>query len=363
MYKQQRQSSCLLILNMTNQEMQNCGYNRSTVLENTRLLAASSMFRVCIETKLIVPQYRAHLKAGHLVDELIGLDHLIHSPKKHKESALDETSLLDELKKNEISQVYLCGNSTDTSIYTTMTELIENKYEVFVISDATTSINGKRGHQNGIQNIQNAYGFKFIVNTSKLLHSTGNKIRVMSPSPSEQTNLTPTVSDNPHLAALPEKKDVKWKKPNWTRREVYTKNSNADEDPSSRSELSVDSKGQAPSNASSKEEVAPLLSTQFPAPSVPSFNDKLQHKWQKTPSLGPTMSQYGNMIPVAKVSSGSALSPAPRRKYKTSKVFTDKKESWDRLGNKTVFITKYITEPNGQKRREKSIEYIPARKR
>jgi hypothetical protein len=46
---------------------------------------------------------------------------------------------------------------------------------------------------------------------------------------------------------------------------------------------------------------------------------------------------------------------------KTPKIITDTKESWDRDGNITRTLTRYITEIDGTKRTEKSTEYIAAK--
>jgi hypothetical protein len=51
--------------------------------------------------------------------------------------------------------------------------------------------------------------------------------------------------------------------------------------------------------------------------------------------------------------------PTGPRKMKTPKVVTDTKETWDKKGNITREITRYITEVDGTKRTEKRTEYIP----
>jgi len=48
------------------------------------------------------------------------------------------------------------------------------------------------------------------------------------------------------------------------------------------------------------------------------------------------------------------------KRMKTPRIITDTKESWDREGNITREITRYITEPDGSKRTEKETVYIPA---
>ena len=54
--------------------------------------------------------------------------------------------------------------------------------------------------------------------------------------------------------------------------------------------------------------------------------------------------------------------PAPTRKMKTPKIVTDTKETFDKEGNITREITRYITEIDGTKRTEKETELIPAQK-
>jgi hypothetical protein len=47
------------------------------------------------------------------------------------------------------------------------------------------------------------------------------------------------------------------------------------------------------------------------------------------------------------------------RRMKTPRIITDTKESWDKEGNITREITRFITEPDGTKRTEKETLYIP----
>jgi hypothetical protein len=59
---------------------------------------------------------------------------------------------------------------------------------------------------------------------------------------------------------------------------------------------------------------------------------------------------------------GISTVPKGPRTMKTPKVVTDTKESWDKQGNITREITRYITEIDGTKRTEKEIVKIPAKK-
>jgi hypothetical protein len=58
--------------------------------------------------------------------------------------------------------------------------------------------------------------------------------------------------------------------------------------------------------------------------------------------------------------SGLATQNTGGKRMKTPRIITDTKESWDREGNITRELTRYITEPDGTKRTEKETIYIPA---
>lgn len=57
---------------------------------------------------------------------------------------------------------------------------------------------------------------------------------------------------------------------------------------------------------------------------------------------------------------GLATQNTGGKRMKTPRIITDTKESWDREGNITRELTRYITEPDGTKRTEKETIYIPA---
>jgi hypothetical protein len=59
-------------------------------------------------------------------------------------------------------------------------------------------------------------------------------------------------------------------------------------------------------------------------------------------------------------SSGLATQNTGGKRMKTPRIITDTKESWDREGNITRELTRYITEPDGTKRTERETIYIPA---
>jgi nicotinamidase-related amidase len=165
--KMSKVTACLLILDSSNQDLQACGYSRSTVKENLRQLATSSVFKNKISARAAVPKFKAHLRVSQIIEELHGIEQIIDISKNNS-SALDGTTTLERLRKSKATHVCVCGTSTDSSVSTTIKDLVANKFEVLVVSDATTSRNGKRGHEDGLQRLVSQYGSNILINTAEV---------------------------------------------------------------------------------------------------------------------------------------------------------------------------------------------------
>lgn len=191
--KMKKHSVCLLILDSSNQDLQECGYLRSTVKENMRRLATSSVFEAKISARVMVPQYMAHLWGSRIIQELQGVEGIINVSKREF-SALDGTTTLETLRKNKATHVCVCGTSTDTSVYETIGDLVSNCFDVLVVSDATTSKNGKRAHEDGLRKLVVQYGSSILINTDEIdvmLGGNGSRVNRNSASCSEPTLLVP----------------------------------------------------------------------------------------------------------------------------------------------------------------------------
>lgn len=158
----------LLILDMSNDQVKGVAYNKATVIANIAQLAMSDFFHVCIDSKAEVPAFRAKQKGALIVDELAGFDHLNQLSKK-QDSALSNPAVLETLRSIGVTHVCVCGTSTDTSVYATAKDLVANGFEIFVVKDATTSKNGKFGHDKGLRNIQSDFGDSVVVGVDDLL--------------------------------------------------------------------------------------------------------------------------------------------------------------------------------------------------
>ena len=158
----------LLILDMSNDHLKGVAYNKAAVIANVAQLAMSDFFHVCIDSKEEVPGFRAKQKGAQLCDELAGFDHLNHFPKR-QDSALTNPSVLETLKSIGVTHVCICGTSTDTSVYETAKDLVANGFEIFVVKDATTSKNGKFGHDKGLRSISIDFGDNVAVGVDDLL--------------------------------------------------------------------------------------------------------------------------------------------------------------------------------------------------
>ncbi|KAL3917029.1 MAG: hypothetical protein SGILL_004903, partial [Bacillariaceae sp.] len=158
----------LLILDMSNDDIDDIQNNKEDVLRNCQQLGKSDFFTVCIESKQAVPKLKALAKGPKLVEPLQKLKQLKHCPKK-TESALQGTTVLDTLQKSSTTHVVVCGTSTDTSIYATVKDLVAYGFHVFVVMDAVASRNGCNAHEKALGEISSQFGADVVVATDDLL--------------------------------------------------------------------------------------------------------------------------------------------------------------------------------------------------
>jgi nicotinamidase-related amidase len=207
--KMSKVSACLLILDSSNQDLQACGYSRSTVKENLRQLATSSVFKNKISARATVPKFKAHLWVSQIIEELHGIEKIMNISKNNS-SALDGTTTLEILRKSKATHVCVCGTSTDSSVYTTIKDLVANKFEVHVVSDATTSRNGKRGHEDGSQRLVSQYGSNILINTAEVDEKLGGN--PILPFANSGSISEPSIAPSSALVASTFQKEQKEKK-------------------------------------------------------------------------------------------------------------------------------------------------------
>jgi len=361
----------LLILGMSNDEMKAVSYNRSAVIENCRQLALSPFFHVCIDSKAVVPAFRVAAKGAQLVDALNAFDHINHIPKK-KDSALEGTTVLETLKEIGITHVCVCGNSTDTSVFATAKDLIANNFDIFVVKDAMSSKNGKTGHEQGLKNIEREFGSDVIVGMNELLGEDEYEEEIVDDGEEWVEEIVDdeygeVQASAPSLAPAAPQPKVTDEKKTEDGKQAKTKGwrnfgRNKKEAP-------------APPSAPAPKAKPATAPARAPAPAT--------HVW-KTPGKkaparvappsvakataipnGTKVSQVQGSSVQARIkglqADGLRTKPQGQRRMKTPKIVTDTKETWDKHGNITREITRYITEIDGTKRTEKKTEYIPAK--
>ena len=424
----------LLILDMSNDQMKGVLYNKAAVVSNVVQLAISAYFQVCVQSKEEVPAFRAKQKGAKLVDELVDLHHLKDLPKK-TDSALSNPAVLETFKSVGVTHVCICGASTDSSVYATAKDLVDNGFEIYVVRDATTSKNGRFGHDKGLRRLQSEFGEQCVVGIDDLLGEEEvveeeEAAVVPAPSPSPAAPMTDAErlaarkkqvdearfahikqANAAAIANADEKRASEIRKDS-TEAELFAQNLPQNKAPPVPEEAPASTappekkgllgglfgrgKKEPKVTSSAAPEPAPTpmpVPTPTPKP-VPTPATKPvsasavpggaagQKTWIKPKPEGGKTTSYtpdgavSQPLGVKKMVQGNdvqhriaglqagGLSTVPMgpRTMKTPKIVTDTKETWDKQGNITREITRYITEIDGTKRTEKEIVKIPAKK-
>ena len=418
----------LLILDMSNDQMKGVLYNKGVVIANVAQLAISAYFQVCVSSKEDVPAFRAKQKGAKLVDELVDLHHLKDLPKK-TDSALSNPAVLDTFKSVGVTHVCICGASTDSSVYNTAKDLVANGFEIYVVRDATTSKNGRFGHDKGLRRLQSEFGEQCVVGIDDLL----GEEEVVEEEVVEEVVAVPAAAPSPAPMSDAERLAARKKQVDEARF-AHIKQANAaalaNADEKRASEIQKDSteaelfaknlpqnkappvpeeapaavappakKGlmggffgrgkKDPKESSSAAPVTAPTPIPTPAPTPKPVSASAvpgggagQKTWIKPKPEGGKTTSYtadgavsqplgvkkmvqGNDVQhrIAGLQTGGLSTvPVGPRTMKTPKIVTDTKETWDKQGNITREITRYITEIDGTKRTEKEIVKIPAKK-
>jgi nicotinamidase-related amidase len=418
----------LLVLDMLNENLESVSFNKATMIENCRQLALSDFFHVCIDSNPVVPQFRAKSAGAQLVNELKGMEHFNHIPKKNN-SALDGTNVLETLRSLGVTHVCVCGTSAELAVLETVRDLKKNGFEVFVVKDAISSKNGQAGYNSGMAKIRSEFGDDVIVGISDLL---GDEEIVEEEIIEEEVieEKAPTKATAAAAKTAPPAKKSKEPAPassgglfgccmgGGVEGAVATQTeklpapaTTASTTPSS-TKTPAQSKATAATPAAAPRSIPASAPTPAAAKSSPTA--KAPEPAAPAPEIVPQSTVREERKPgwagseKASASGAADIAPAPApalgarpaknvpagfvsgtrkdqeissgvqdriaglanaglattnkggKRMKTPRIITDTKESWDREGNITREITRYITEPDGTKRTEKETVYIPA---
>ena len=491
----------LIIIDMSVEQVDECSYNIKMVRENCKKLALSDFFGVCIDCKLwlngpeesslswVIPgagvtKFKADTKGANLVAELKGLDNLVHVPKNNYSGfAGTHSTLLATLQEYGATHVCICGINTDTSIFATVMDSFQNKFETFVVSDAVTSSQGQEAHEQALQNMVRHFGPDILVPIDSLIgdeeemeieivsdddddeyeevyeeevieeieDENGNIVEhvvsskevpkpasepeaalipalkpvpaaVLAPAPAPAPAPEPAPAPAPEPAPVSPRTQPAYLAPTKPTKPTSPKPSAGriqQTEAERHAKMEIARQKDAEKLAARKAKVrdaelaatkvaqdqkaamaavspppvsaptpkiavsAPTPKAAAPAPlpaaavakpaeeATPPKKGgrffKIPFSSKKKPSnpgpVGKFAAPEGDQVhsKIADLKSkGLQTTPAPRRKQKTQKIVTDTGEKWDKKGNCTRTIIKYITEPDGTKRTERTKEFIPA---
>ena len=424
----------LLVLDMLNENLESVSYNKASMIVNCRQLALSDFFHVCIDSNPVVPQFRAKSPGAQLVNELKGMEHFNHIPKKNN-SALDGTNVLETLRSVGVTHCCVCGTSAELAVLETVRDLKKNGFEVFVVKDAISSKNGQAGYNSGMAKIRSEFGDDVIVGISDLLGDEeiveeeiieeevieekaptkaatktappAKKSKEPAPAPASSGGMfgccmgggvegavatqpdkqnAPSTSAAPAAAAATTPSSTKTPAP--TKAPAATPAAASRSAPAAPTSAPVAAKSSQPAKAAESAAPAPAIVPQS------TVREEPKPGWasaEKASAAGPGVTapapapalgaRPAKNVPAGYVSgtrkdqeissgvqdriaglanAGLATTNKGGKRMKTPRIITDTKESWDREGNITREITRYITEPDGTKRTEKETVYIPA---
>lgn len=410
----------LLILEMLNENLKEVTYNKAAMIANCRHLAMSDFFHVCIDSSPEVPKYRASTEAAQLVKDLNGFDHLNHIPKK-KDSAVEGTTVLETLKSVGVTHVCVCGTSAELAVLATVRDLVANNFGVFVVKDAISSKNGKSGYDAGMSKIRSEFGKDVIVGTSDLLgeeeivedEAVEEDTEWVEEEVVEETAPTPAKKTSPKndsagglfgccmgsgaegaVATQPSSKATPAMAPAAVAVTPDAKKAPA----GSVAAPAAAVQGASTATTAAEAPLPPKTETGKQPPPVAASSSKPSNVPEEPKPGWATAETSGNgsaaaptavapgarptkNVPAGFVSgtrkdqqisssvqdringlkaSGLKTTNTGGKRMKTPRIITDTKESWDKEGNITREITRFITEPDGTKRTEKETQYIPA---
>lgn len=180
---------CLIIVDMSVEQVADVSYKTKQVVQNCRRLASDlDFFHLVVDSRLwlaspnesslswVFPEsgrtlFVKNSKGASLIPQLSDLDHLSFVAKNNY-SCFCRSKLLETLQREDIKQVYICGINTDYCVFATALDSFSHKFETFVLEDAVTSVRGKHAHEEGIRNLQRHFGPSIIVKTDDLIEKS-----------------------------------------------------------------------------------------------------------------------------------------------------------------------------------------------
>lgn len=95
-----------------------------------------------------------------VIDIMVPKEHVVM---EHSSYTLHTEEVDQFLKEHHIKYIYLCGVSTDGSIYKTALDLFENNYSVYVLKGLCASTAGERNHDMAVSLLEDRIGKDFVI--------------------------------------------------------------------------------------------------------------------------------------------------------------------------------------------------------
>ena len=182
-----RPRRALIIVDMSVEQMSAVTYKSPEVISNCRELALNrdGVFDLVVDSKLwlqspeesslswVFPEtgitmFVANSEGASLVPELRSIPGVVFVPKNNY-SCFAKSNLLQVLQESSIEEVYICGINTDYCVFATTMASFENHFRTFVVSDAVTSVRGKKAHQEGLRNLERHFSSNVFVTTNDIV--------------------------------------------------------------------------------------------------------------------------------------------------------------------------------------------------
>ena len=177
----------LIIVDMSVEQISAVTYNAKEVVSNCRELALNKncFFDLVVDSKLwlkspeesslswVFPEtattmFVADSEGAQLVPELRSIPGITFVAKNNF-SCFAKSDLLQVLRDAEISHVYICGINTDYCVFATTMASFENQFRTFVVTDAVTSVRGKKAHEEGLRNLERHFSSNALVLTKDIV--------------------------------------------------------------------------------------------------------------------------------------------------------------------------------------------------
>ena len=158
------------------------------MIQNIRSLTTSGLFDLVVDSRLFLESpdesslskvwegsgttlFRAGSEGASLVPELRGIIPNLTFVRKYNYSCFagERCQLLNVLRLNDVTDLYLCGINTDYCVFATALDAFQRNLSVVVVSDAVSSVRGEEAHGEGLRNLERHFGTKCLMTTEQVL--------------------------------------------------------------------------------------------------------------------------------------------------------------------------------------------------